>query len=136
MKALTVDATIENIETVTGFVTDELERINCPMKTQAQISIAIDELFGNIVHYAYQPEIGTATIKLYTEENPLTVIIIFSDNGIPFNPLMQAEPDIHADIETRQEGGMGIFLVKKLMDLVEYSYRDGQNILLIRKTIT
>lgn len=135
MKALTVDAIKENIETVTDFVTDELDKINCPIKIRAQISIAIDELFGNIVHYAYQFETGTATIKLYTEENPLTVIITFSDNGIPFNPLKQADPDIHADAETREVGGMGIFLVKKLMDLVEYSYKDGQNILLIRKTI-
>lgn len=135
MKELTVEATTENIETVTDFVSVELEQIDCPMKIQAQISIVIDELFGNIARYAYQPETGTATVQLYTEENPLTVILIFSDNGIPFNPLEQEEPDIHADLKNRKPGGMGIFLVKKLMDLVEYSYQNGQNIVLIKKTI-
>ena len=58
MKELTLPATIENIETVIDFVNGQLEEIKCPLKAQMQIDIAIDELFGNIAHYAYNPETG------------------------------------------------------------------------------
>ena len=59
MKELTIDATVENIETVTMFVDEQLAQMNCPLKAQMQIDIAIDELFGNIAHYAYNPETST-----------------------------------------------------------------------------
>ena len=62
MKELTVEATIENIEKVTNFINSELEAIGCPMKAQAQIDVAIDELFSNIANYAYNPDTGKATI--------------------------------------------------------------------------
>ncbi len=135
MKELTVDAAVENIDTVTAFVTEELQKLDCPLKAEAQISVAIDELFGNIARYAYSPDIGKATVRLEVEKEPLSVIITFIDNGVPFNPLKQAEPDVHATAEERQIGGLGIFLVKKTMNLVEYTYRDGQNILTIKKNL-
>lgn len=135
MKQLTVEAAVENIETVTAFVAEELEKLNCPMKAETQITIAIDELFGNIARYAYFPEIGQATVRFDVENNPLAVIITFIDNGIPFNPLDRAEPDTHASAEDRQIGGLGIYLVKKTMNLVEYEYKDGQNILKIKKNL-
>lgn len=134
MKELTIEAAIENIETVTDFVTSELDRLGCPMKAQIQITVAIDELFGNIARYAYKPETGSATVKLDVEVEPLSVIITFIDHGKPFNPLDRAEPDIHAPVEQRKEGGLGIFLVKKTMDMVDYAYIDGKNILTIKKS--
>ncbi|MBQ5686672.1 MAG: ATP-binding protein [Ruminococcus sp.] len=135
MKELTVDAAVENIEVVTDFVNEQLEALHCPVKAQTQIAIAIDELFGNIARYAYTPYIGKATVRFSVEENPLAVIITFIDHGVPFNPLEQANPDIHASAEDRPIGGLGIFLVKKTMNLVEYEYKDGQNILKIKKNI-
>lgn len=62
MKELTVDATVENITQVTAFVDEQLEELGCPIKAQMQIDIAIDELFGNIAHYAYNPKVGVATV--------------------------------------------------------------------------
>ena len=75
MKELTVEAKIENIEAVTDFVNEQLEALDCPMKAQMQIDIAIDELFGNIAHYAYNPEIGKATVRVEVIEDPLAVTI-------------------------------------------------------------
>ncbi|MBR1482507.1 MAG: ATP-binding protein [Ruminococcus sp.] len=135
MKELTVDAVIENIEVVTDFVTSELERLDCPIKAQTQIAIAIDELFGNIARYAYTPDVGKATVRFEVVEEPLSVIITFIDNGRPFNPLKQAEPDTKLSVTERQEGGLGIFLVKKTMNMVTYEYKDNQNILRIQKNI-
>lgn len=134
MKELNIDAAVENIEVVTDFITAELERVNCPMKALTQISIAIDELFGNIAKYAYYPEVGKATVQLKVEKDPLSVVITFIDNGKPFNPLELEEPDIHAPAEERSEGGLGIYLVKKSMDLIEYEYVNGHNILKIKKS--
>lgn len=135
MKELTVDAAVENIEVVTDFVNEELEKLDCPVKARRQIYVAIDELFGNIARYAYSPGVGKATVRFSVEENPLEVAITFIDNGIPFNPLEKSNPDTHLSAEERPIGGLGIFLVKKSMDLVEYEYKNGQNILKIKKNI-
>ena len=83
MKELTVDATLENIPVVTEFVDELLSQYKCPMKAQAQIDIAIDELFSNIVHYAYHPEVGPATVRIEVLEEPLSVVITFIDQGYP-----------------------------------------------------
>ena len=135
MKELTVDAAVENIEVVTDFVNEELEKLDCPVKARRQIDVAIDELFGNIARYAYSPDVGKATVRFSVEENPLEVTITFIDNGIPFNPLEKSNPDTRLSAEERPIGGLGIFLVKKSMDLVEYEYKNGQNILKIKKKI-
>ncbi len=135
MKELTIEATVENIEVVTEFVNEQLESLDCPMKAQMQIDIAIDELFGNIVHYAYDPEVGVVTVRVEVVEDPLAVIITFIDNGIPYDPLKTSDPDITLSAEERQIGGLGIYMVKKSMDEITYEYKDGRNILAIRKNL-
>lgn len=135
MKELTVKAVIENIQTVTAFVDEQLEMLNCPMKAQMQIGIAIDELFGNIAHYAYYPGGGEATVRVEVSKDPLAVIITFIDQGIPYDPLANADPDISLSAEERKIGGLGIYMVKKSMDEISYEYRGGQNILKIKKHI-
>ena len=135
MKELTVDATVENIETVTDFVNEQLESLDCPMKAQMQIDIAIDELFGNIAHYACNPEIGQATVRVEVIEEPLSVVITFIDNGVPYDPLAKADPDTTLSAEEREIGGLGIYMVKKSMDDITYEYKDGQNILAIKKNL-
>lgn len=135
MKELTVDATIENIEQVTVFVDEQLELLDCPMKAQMQIDIAIDELFSNIAHYAYNPEVGSATVRVEVQQDPLAVIVTFIDNGVPYDPLKKENPDITLSAEDREIGGLGIYMVKKSMDEITYEYKDGQNILSIKKNI-
>ena len=135
MKELTLAATVENIETVTEFVNAQLELLDCPIKAQMQIDIAIDELFGNIAHYAYNTEVGSATVRVEVSEAPLAVIITFIDNGVPYDPLGKNDPDITLSAEEREIGGLGIYMVKKSMDEITYEYKDGQNILKIKKNI-
>ena len=131
MKEMTIPATVENIEKVTEFVNSQLEDIDCPLKAQMQIDIAIDELFGNIAHYAYNPETGPATVRIEVTEAPIT----FIDYGVPYDPLKKDDPDIILSADDREIGGLGIFMVKKTMDEIAYEYKDGQNILRIRKDI-
>ena len=135
MKELTIAATVENIEVVTDFVNQQLEELDCPMKAQMQIDIAIDELFGNIAHYAYNPEIGQATVRVEVIEEPLSVVITFIDNGVPYDPLAKADPDTTLSAEERDIGGLGIYMVKKSMDEITYEYKSGQNILTIKKNL-
>ena len=135
MKEMTVEATVENIAAVTDFVDGELEKLDCSMKAEIQINVAIDELFGNIAHYAYDSETGPATVRVEVEEDPVAVIITFIDNGKPYDPLSTAEPDVTLSAEERAVGGLGVFLVKKTMDDISYEYKDGQNILRIRKNM-
>ena len=135
MKELTIPATVENIEKVTEFVNSQLEEINCPIKAKMQIDIAIDELFGNIAHSAYKPETGPATVRVEVTETPISVIVTFIDHGIPYDPLKKDDPDVTLSAEERAIGGLGIFMVKKTMDEITYEYKDGQNILSIRKDL-
>ena len=135
MTELTIDATVNNIEVVTDFVNEQLEALDCPMKAQVQIDIAIDELFGNIAHYAYNPEVGEATVRVEVTKDPLAVIITFIDKGVPYDPLAKEDPDITLSAEERGIGGLGIFMVKKSMDDITYEYKDGKNILKIKKKL-
>lgn len=133
MNEMTVEATPENIQVITAFVDEQLEQYDCPMKAQAQIDIAIDELFGNIVRYAYHPEIGSATVQVEVVPEPLAVIITFIDQGKPYDPLAKADPNVTLSAEEREIGGLGIYIVKKSMSDITYEYKDGRNILKIRK---
>lgn len=133
MNEMTVEATPESIPVITAFVDEQLEKYDCPMKAQAQIDIAIDELFGNIVRYAYHPEIGSATVQVEVVPEPLSVVITFIDQGKPYDPLAKEDPNVTLSAEEREIGGLGIYIVKKSMNDIAYEYKDGRNILKIRK---
>ena len=133
MKKLTMKAERENIPEVIDFVDRELDELGCPEKTKTQINIAIDELYGNIASYAYGEESGEVTVAVDYDSSTGAVSISFQDEGKPFNPLESREPDITLPARERKIGGLGIFMVKKSMDAMEYRREDGMNILTIRK---
>ena len=135
MKELTVDAVLENIPSVTAFIDGQLEALDCSMKAQMQIDVAIDELFSNIARYAYPDGPGKATVGIEFDEENRMCSVVFSDEGIPFDPLAQQAPDTSLPLMDRPVGGLGFFLVKKTMDAVEYRHENGRNILTIRKRI-
>jgi sigma-B regulation protein RsbU (phosphoserine phosphatase) len=132
-EVLTFDAVVDNIPVVTDFINERLEALDCPMKAQMQIDVAIDEIFANIASYAYPNGTGSATVKYEVLEDPHGVSITFVDSGIPFNPLEREDPDTTLPAEEREIGGLGIFMVRKSMDDVRYQYENGQNVLTIIK---
>lgn len=127
------EAKLEDIPAVTEFVEQEMERIGCPMKVSVQINIAIDEIFSNIVRYGYPGKSGPVAVEIIEQEEPRSVFIRFSDEGIPYNPITATDPDTTLSAEERSIGGLGIFMVKKTMDDVKYKYENGQNILTVQK---
>ena len=135
MKELTLEAVKENITAVTMFVDEQLEALECSMKAQMQLDVAVDELFTNIASYAYPSGTGNATIRLDFDPADRMFSITFIDSGIPYNPLEKPAPDVTLSAEERSIGGLGIFLVKKTMDDMTYRYENNQNIVTIRKKI-
>ena len=135
MKELTVEAKTANIDTVTDFVNEILEANDCPIKIQMQIDVAIDELFSNIAFYAYGEEGGDATVRVDIAGEPATAQITFIDSGKPYDPLKKEDPDVTLPLDERPIGGLGVYMVKKTMDEVMYEYKDGRNVLTIKKVI-
>ena len=136
MKELVIEAERKNLSQVQAFVDEQLEEAGCPMLTQTAIDIAVEELFVNIASYAYRPEIGIAVIQVSVFEDPLSVEITFIDNGKQYDPLAKDDPDTTLSVKERKKGGLGIFMVKKSMDNVKYEYKDGKNILTIKKHLS
>ncbi len=132
---LKTDAVIDKLETVTKFADKILVKAGAADKVIRQINIVIDEIFSNIANYAYEGDDGKVRIRLNILKETGEAEIIFMDKGLPFNPLETDEPDLSGDAEERTVGGLGIFVVRKTMDAVNYKYKDGINILTIRKKI-
>ena len=140
MEELTVKADVKNLGEVLVFVNRRLEALGCTAKTRMQIEIAVEEIFVNVASYAYssrdrKKDASVAVIRVAECEDPRSVSVTISDNGIPFDPLAKADPDVTLSADKRKIGGLGIYMVKKSMDQVHYEYRDGQNILTFRKDL-
>jgi len=135
MREITIEAKIENLDEVLGFVDGQLEELECPMKAQMQIDVAVEEIFVNIASYAYAPGVGSAVVRFESSQDPTSVTITFIDSGVPYDPVQKDDPDVTLSAEERGIGGLGIYMAKKAMDDMKYVYRDGQNILSISKSI-
>ena len=127
-----VDVIPENQDILTAFVEGILAPMDGSMKSQMQINIAIDEIYSNIVKFS-----GATRVTLIVEvrKATLTARLTFIDNGKPYDPIKQADPDITLPAEEREIGGLGIFIVKKTMDSVSYRRNGENNELAITKTL-
>lgn len=135
MKELVIAADRNNLLKVQSFIDEQLEDAGCPMLTQIAIDVAVEELFVNIASYAYDKEIGVAVVQVEMLNEPLSVEITFIDNGKPYDPLANPDPDTTLAAKERKKGGLGIYVVKNSMDDMRYEYRDGKNILTIKKNL-
>ena len=134
-KELVVPAQIEKLQEVLSFLEQALGEVDCPLKKQVQIAVAAEEVFVNIANYAYAPGTGTATVRIEIADAPPVATITFSDSGVPFDPLNKADPDVTLPAEEREIGGLGIFMTRKFMDNVTYTYKDGKNVLTLKKNL-
>ena len=135
MTELRLLATQESLDKVNAFVEEQLEACECPPRAQMQLMVAVEELYVNIASYAYEPDHGDAVIGFDFDPATRTITLSFRDWGIPFDPLLKEDPDVTLSAEERGIGGLGIFMVKKSMDLFAYDRIDGQNIVTIQKKI-
>ena len=133
MKEKTFPAITQSINALTDFINEELEALDCPIKVQMQIDVAIDEVFSNIANYSGTT--GEVTVALDYDPSLRMISLIFRDSGIPFDPTATEDPDVSAPLQERSIGGLGIYVVKKTMDHVSYSYENNMNFLTIQKSI-
>ena len=134
-KSIIIDAVDDAMDPVQDFIRDKLISYGCDKKILLEIRLAVEEIFVNIISYAYRPEIGKAEILCVVEEEPMVVTIQFMDSGKPFNPLDVEDADTTGAQFLEKVGGFGIHIVKHTMDSVEYEFKDGKNILRIKKTL-
>ena len=135
IKKLVLEAKVENLVAVNEFVNEILQPLNCSMKIQMQLELAVEEIFVNIANYAYGESTGKAFITGRILENPLRLELVFMDEGTPYNPLVRKDPDLEQKMEDRAIGGLGIYLVKKNVEEIAYSYQEGKNVLTLCKHI-
>ncbi len=134
MEKLTIEAKVENLPVVTEFISSSLEEKACSLKIIMQMELVIEEIFVNVASYAYRPDVGLVTVYKEFSENPAEITVTFVDGGVEYNPLEHKDPDINADIDKRNIGGLGIFLIKKNVDDIFYERKDGKNILTFKKS--
>jgi sigma-B regulation protein RsbU (phosphoserine phosphatase) len=134
-QVLTLKAAIAELDALIAFIGRGLDAASaigggCPDRIRGQIELAAEEIFVNIAHYAYNGESGEVTIDCRLAPSPggmMTLTLTFRDRGRAFNPLDYKEPDITLPLEEREPGGLGLLIVKKTMDTIQYSREDGTN---------
>lgn len=129
-KTITVQAVYENTEKAADFVKTNLPK-ECSTKVCHQVAIAVDEIYSNIVKYSKATELQI-NVGTYDE----MIYLLFVDDGIPYNPLKNKEPDTKIPIKERKIGGLGLLMVKKIMDYTEYEYQKEKNRFIIGKRFT
>ena len=136
MKSLTVPARTDQLDDVLAFITLELEAHNCPPKACLRLTVATEEIFVNIAHYAYALGVGDVTIEIAVTGEPPVAVLRFLDGGVPYNPLEKPDPNVSLSAEDREIGGLGIYMVKESVDSVHYAYEANRNVLTLTKTLT
>lgn len=133
MKTISLETTKGNLEKLQNLIEKEMEGESYDEKKLLKLQMAVEEVYVNIVNYAYESDAGLVAVTWEKRENPLRLWIEFRDGGTPFDPLQEPNVDITLGAEERKIGGLGIFLVKKMVDQISYQYHKGQNVLAMEK---
>lgn len=134
--SLVLPAHAEAFTTLSIWIEGIADELKIPFKTKNQLLIAVDEIFTNIASYGYPTSSGSATVVVEFDMIKEILTIIFYDTGVAYNPLEANPPDISISVDERPLGGLGIFLVRKLMDSVEYRRENDKNILILKKQVS
>ena len=134
MKHLTLPNDIETIPRLNEFIDGLCEETGINRDVSMRLNLAIEEAVVNVMNYAYpKGAIGDVDIEVETDEDTITFVI--SDSGVPFDPTKKADTDITLSVDERPIGGLGIHLVRQIMDDIAYHYTDHKNILTLKKKL-
>jgi serine/threonine-protein kinase RsbW len=123
-----VPAKLENLESLVDHIAGNASQAGLDAKRVSEIQVAAEEALVNVISYAYGSGEGEVEVTCGPDESDQFVIDVV-DGGVPFDPLLAAEPDTSLDVSERKIGGLGILLIRKLMDEVFYRRDAGRNIL-------
>ena len=130
---LNLKAILEDLPRAIESIDNFLRRKGIEKETILKLQLAMDEAITNIIEYGCQDKAGV--IKIVCNLSAKEITLIIEDNAKPFNPLTVKEPELSSDVEKRKIGGLGVFIMKKMMDEVSYEFRNGKNILTLKKKI-
>lgn len=130
LESRTFAADVKELDNLFEYSTRLLRILKFSNRDITMINTALEEVFVNVAKYAYDDS-GTVEVSLTNDKKK--VIFVFKDSGKPFNPLEKDDPNINASSDEREIGGLGIFMVKQIMDEVEYEYKDNHNVLTLVK---
>lgn len=134
MKKIQLHNNICELSIVFSFIEELEKEYTLPPHIVFNLNLALEEAITNIIQYSNLPESDIIEIKVEKQDDILSIEIL--DNGIAFNPLEDAPPaDITSNVEDRKIGGLGIYLIKNLMDVVSYARKGEQNVLIMNKKI-
>ena len=133
-KEIQIKNRIDELQHVAAFVEEIGEELGLSMELQLNLNLVMEEMFSNIIFYAY-PEGTEATIELTAESDGKELTFVLSDQGREFDPTMKDDVDIDINPAERDLGGMGIFIVKNIMNQVTYQRLEGRNLLTMKKRI-
>ena len=126
---------LSELKTLCRHLEDCGNRMELPQKCLFEINLGLDELFTNIISYGFEDE-SEHQIKFSLAKAEETLVVQVEDDGIPFNPLDAAGPAVARDLDSINIGGLGIHLVKKVMDDIDYQRVEGRNKLILKKCVT
>lgn len=131
-KILTLHNDIREIPQLSAFVESVCEEASLDMGVTMSLNLALEEAVSNVMMYAY-PEgtVGRVVVEASLEEGCL--VFVLRDSGKPFDPTAAPEADITLGVEERPIGGLGIFLVRQIMDSVRYVREGDENVLILTK---
>ena len=133
-KILTLKSRFEEIKKLNRFLKEFFKYHSLDTRNKLAIQLSLEEIFNNIVMYGYQGEKQHEIIFHFENKNNVVTISI-EDDGISFNPLTRAGPEITTPLQDRQVGGLGIHLVRSQMDHLSYQRKNNKNILTIKKNV-
>jgi serine/threonine-protein kinase RsbW len=118
---------MDEIEPVSAFIEGIGDELGLSPSLVMSINLALEEAIANVIMYAYPGEEGKRTINLSADYDKDAITFILSDKGLPFDPTKAPEADVTLSVEERPIGGLGIFLIRKIMAEVSYQRVDGEN---------
>lgn len=133
-KELKLKNQMKELERVNQFIEEIAEELNLDMELQMNLNLVVEEMVVNVISYAY-PEGKTADIELLAESDGKELTFVLSDQGKEFDPTMRKSADMNVNPAERDLGGMGIYIVKNIMNEVSYQRLEGKNLLTMKKEI-
>jgi anti-sigma regulatory factor (Ser/Thr protein kinase) len=125
---------LSELNTLCRHLEDCCNDMELPQKCLFEINLGLDELFTNIISYGFEDD-SDHRIKFSLAKKKETLVVLVEDDGKPFNPLEAADPEVSQDLDSINIGGLGIHLVKKMMDAIDYQRVKGKNRLILKKCV-
>ena len=133
-KEIKIKNQVGELEKVNAFIEEIGEELQLDMELLMNLNLVMEEMVSNVIFYAY-PEGKTADIELTAECTGHTLTFVLSDKGREFDPTMKEDIDTATDPADRELGGLGIYIVKNIMNEVTYQRLEGKNLLTMKKDI-